>query len=302
MIKHFIFTTALVLAASSPAQTPSPAMPSSGTVTIQEMLVTGHSGLKLHSLAMITQGKVTTGVDESFLPGFKTCANDTAAPVRSITARLLGQHFVQNQDQPNPEAVALLTKLSQDETQDVRYNAVYFGLSQIKDKSSEIVDLLINLATTNRDPALYERIIESLEPNQQQVTELLDKKLAESDNVAFFEIYKDFTGKTPALTEKFMNMPSSRPRVFVFNSEGSDAEANKAKLEKELIKAGLQEPDVLISGSGENHVLLVKTYLVKDYKAVETNAADHSEFKLSQSMWLTPQLETQIDALRKTKK
>ena len=57
-----------------PAATNAPAGPK--TISLQEMLVIGHSGLKLHSLAMITQGKATDGVDESFLPGFKATLQD----------------------------------------------------------------------------------------------------------------------------------------------------------------------------------------------------------------------------------
>lgn len=282
-----------------PASTNAPSAPK--TISVQEMLVIGHSGLKLHSLAMITQGKVEGGVDESFLPGFKVCADDTATPVRSVTARLLGQNFVQGKDTPNPEALELLVKLAKDESSDVSYNAVYHGLTEIKNKSPEIVSLLIEVASENREHGLYDRVAKSLEGNRDQVISVLDKKLADGNNIAIYEIYEDLTGKPPANAEKYLDMPSSRPRVFIFKAKDGDQNAAKSELEKALKTAGLTNPGVEISGSGENYVLMVKTYITKDYKLIEKEFSDNPSFDLMQDMWLSPELEIQIDSMKKKK-
>ena len=268
------------------------------TISLQEMLVIGPSGLKLHSLAMITQGKAKDGVDESFLPGFKVCSEDCATTVRSLTARLLGQHFVEGKETPNPEAVSLLIKLGQDESSDVRYSAVYHGLTQIQNKSPETVELLIDVAVSNREQGLYERIIQSLEGDREQVVRILDKKLKDSDDIAIYEIYEDLAGKKPAGAEKYLDMPSSRPKMFIFKGGGDDAEAFKAELESELDSIGIEAPEPSISGVGENYVLLLKTYLTKDRIAIEEAFSDHGKFKITQEMWLTPKLEIQIDAMR----
>ena len=268
------------------------------TISLQEMLVIGPSGLKLHSLAMITQGKAKDGVDESFLPGFKVCSEESATPVRSVTARLLGQHFVEGKETPNPEAVSLLIKLGQDESSDVRYSAVYHGLTQIQNKSPETVELLIDVAVSNREQGLYERIIQSLEGDREQVVRILDKKLKDGDDIATYEIYEDLAGKKPAGAEKYLDMPSSRPKMFIFKGGGDDAEAFKAELESELDSIGIEALEPSISGVGENYVLLLKTYLTKDRIAIEEAFADHGKFKITQEMWLTPKLEIQIDAMR----
>jgi len=280
-----------------PAATNAPAGPK--TISLQEMLVIGQSGMKLHSLAMITQGKAKGGVDESFLPGFKVCSEDSATPVRSVTARLLGQYFVEGKESPNPEAVTLLIKLGQDESSDVRYSAVYHGLTQIQNKSAEIIALLIDIASANREQGLYERIAQSLESNREQVVQILDKKLAESDNIATYEIYEDLAEKKPANADKYLEMPSSRPKMFIFKGGGEDAEAFKADLETELGSIGIEAPELSISGVGENYVLMLKTYLTKDRIAVESAFADPGKFKITQDMWLTPELEIQIEAMRK---
>jgi hypothetical protein len=311
MNRYPVFAAAAILCstacAESPAPTPASPIPTNApapqkSISIQEMLVIGHSGMKLHSLAMITQGKVQDGVDESFLPGFKTCSEDSAIPVRSIAARLLGQYFVEGQENPNPEAVALLIKLAGDESSDVRYNAVYHGLSRIQNKSPEIVEQLIKVAAGNREQGLYERIVQSLKENQAEAIRVMDALLAEDGHVAIYEIYEDLAGKPPVNADHYLDLPSSRPRLFIFKGEGADAEAFRLELEKTLKAVGLQDPGLQVSGSGENYVILLKTYLTKDYKTVEKEFSDHEEFKITQDMWLTPELEIQIEAMRKAMK
>ncbi len=290
-------TTASVALAQSPV-VPTNAPTGPKTISIQEMLVIGHSGMKLHSLAMITQGKVKGGVDETFMPGFKVCAEDKATPVRSVAARIMGQNLVAGLDKPNPEAVELLMKLAQDEAADVRFNAVYHGLAQLNHKSDEVVALLLDVAAANREHSLYDRIAESLEDSRERTTQILDKKLKEEDSIATFEIYADMTGKQPPDNDKFLDMPSSRPKMFIFKGSADDAEAYKAELATELKALGVKEPNLFVSGVGANHVLLLKTYLTKDRLAVEKAFAKPGKFTLTQDMWLTPELEIQIEAMQ----
>jgi hypothetical protein len=287
----------VALAEKPVPQTNAPSAPK--TISIQEMLVVGNSGMRLHSLAMITQGNVAGGIDTSFLPGLKACSEDPATPVRSIAARVMGQDLVAGLDEPNPEAVGLLMKLATDESADVRYSAVYHGLTQIKKKPNKVVALLIDVAAANRERGLYDRIVDSLKEYQEVSARILDQKLKDGNNIALYEIYEDLTGRQPSDAEKYLAMPSSRPRMFIFKGKGGDAEAFKAELESELRSMGIQNPDLFISGVGDNYVLLLKTYLTQDRLAVEKAFADHGTFKISQDMWLTPELEIQIDSMRK---
>lgn len=300
MIKRtlcLVMTVASVaMAEQTVAPTNAPTTPK--TISIQEMLVIGHSGMKLHSLAMITQGKVKGGVDESFMPGFKVCAEDPATPVRSVAARIMGQNLVAGLDEPNPEAVELLMKLATDESSDVRFNAVYHGLSQLNTKSDEMVALLLDVAAANREHNLYDRIAESLKDSQAQAIEILDQKMKSDDSIATFEIYADMTGKQPPNSEKFLDMPSSRPKIFIFKGGTDDAEAYQAELASELKGLGIENPELFVSGVGSNHVLLLKTYVTKDRIAVEKAFSKPGKFTLTQEMWLTPELEIQIDAMR----
>ena len=273
----------------------------SSSTSVQEMLVTGPPHMKFHSLAMISQGNIKGVVDESYLPGFTVCSDDSSSAIRGITAQLLGRHFIQGKETPNPEAVDLLIKLSGDESSDVRFNAVYHGLSQIQNKSDENLNLLINLATTQREQSLYDRIAESLENDRERVTAILDKKLRDGDDIAIYEIYEDLTGKNPANADKYLAMPSSRPRLFIFTGEASDPEVVKTELEKILKAEGIENPDVTLSGMGENYVLFLKTYITGDYLTIERVFSDHPEFKITQEMWLTPEMEIHIETMQKVK-
>ncbi len=183
----------------------------------------------------------------------------------------------------------------------MRYSAVYHGLTQIKNKSAENVALLLDIALANREQSLYQRIVDSLIEYPAVAARILDQKLAEENNIAVFEIYEDMTGGKPPNTAKYLEMPSSRPRMFIFKGAGNDSEALKAELERELKSVGIENPSVNISGVGQNYVLLFKTYLTKDYLTVEKVFSDHGKFTITQDMWLTPELEIQIDAMQESK-
>lgn len=279
--------------APTPENNPTPSP--SATISVQEMLVSGPTQLKMHSLAMISQNNVKGEIDESYLPGLTVCAEDPNDPLRIISAELLGKHFIQGKEEPNPEAVALLIKLAADNSSHVRYNAAYQGLCQINTKSDEILSLLIDLASKDKD--LSGKIAESVKPDVKRVVKILDEKLKEGNNVAAYEVYQELTGEEPPYSEKYLNVPSSLPRLFIFKSAGSDLAKYQADLEKALKAAGIDQPGLSRSGSENNQVILLKTYLTKDRLIVEKDFSKHPELAFMQSMWLTPQLENQLKSV-----
>lgn len=283
-----------------PSMVPTNTKPQDGTISIQRMLVTGPPQLKLHSLAMLTQGNFKGEIDESFLPGFKACAEDRSAPIRSVAARIMGEKLVAGREVPNAEAVAILSKLAGDESSDVRFKAVYYGLSQLKQKSDKVISLLIDVATKDREESLYKQIVDSLASDRARVATILDRRLADGDSVAVYEVYEDLAGKKPADHEKYLNMPSSRPRMFIFQGRGEDAEAYKAELASALKAAGIERPELVVSGQGANYVVLLQTYLTKDRLAVEEQFMNHETHTVSQDMWLTPELEIQLQRMSET--
>ncbi|MBN2683895.1 MAG: HEAT repeat domain-containing protein [Pontiellaceae bacterium] len=293
-------TPAAAPSEEKPAQATAPTgnpTPSPSSISVQEMLVSGPTQLKMHSLAMISQNNVSGEIDESYLPGLTACAEDPNDPLRIISAELLGKHFVQGKENPNLEAVALLIKLASDKSAHVRYNAAYHGLCQMKTKSDEILSLLIDLASKDKEQNLAAKIAESVKPDVKRVIKMLDEKLKAGNNVAAFEVYKELTGQEPPYSEKYLNVPSSLPRLFVFKADGADLEQFQADLEKALKDAGMDQPGLTRSGSEDNQVILLKTYLTKDRLIVEKEFSNHPELAFMQSMWLTPQMENQLKSV-----
>jgi hypothetical protein len=310
-MKHFPLWITVALVTSSaygapPITTPiKPQIPKNapagGTISVQEMLKTGPTQLKMHSLMMVQQGNISGPVDNTYLPGLLICAQDPDALLRSFAARILGEHFVANQDNPNPEALNMLIDLTQDPSVDVRFNATYYGLAQVKNMTPELAEQLIDIAAIERKPELQDRIIVALANFKPQVIEIFNRKLAGNNSIAYFEIYEEFTGQEPQNADHYLDMPSSRPHLMIIKPTEKDAETAKSTLTTALEKAGLKNPSVTISGSGNNFVLTLTTYITRDYQTARKLLAQNEDFSTMQDMWLTPELELQIDAMRNAK-
>lgn len=303
MKTRLIFSIALTATLASTAEPstapkiPAGAVPSENKSTsVQDMLASGPAQLKMHSLSIILQGNLGQ-IDESYLPGLNACAQDNSPAIRSMAAKVLGIQYVQEKDTPNPAALDLLLALTEDPSADVRFNAIYYGLSQIKNKSPEDAELLIDFAAQEQKPALQDRIIVSLAGYQPQVEDILNKKLQGENAIAYFEIYEEFTGKEAPNAEKFLDMPSSRPRLFVVKAKKDKAEKAQSSLSKELKKGGIENPQIKISGNGDNFVLMVTTYITRDGQATKKLLEADDRYGIIQEMLLTPELEVQLDTM-----
>ena len=304
MIKQTLFTALIAFSVSALAETSTPTnvpSPGSGGVSVQEMLVIGHPMIKMHALSMISQGNIKGSVDESYLPGLKACSEENMPPLRSFAARLLGQHFIQGQEPPDKAALEILMTLSRDESSDVRFSAVFYGLTQVKHKSPELIDQLIDISAKEPNLALQDRITTSLTNDQSQVTRFLNEKLKGDHALIYYEIYEAFTGKQPPNADQFLDMPSSRPHLIIVTSSDQSAEAAEAALTEELKKAGVKNPSIEITGKGDHYVLMLTTYLVRDYQTAKEILSNHSTFSITQDIWLSPELETQIESMREAR-
>lgn len=292
---------ALSFGEPTPASTNSIPPSNATSISIQEILISGPPQLKMYALSMISQGKIKGGIDETYLPGLISCADGPSAPLKCVSVRLLGENFIQDIESPNPEVVAALQELSNDESPDVRFNAIYYGLARIKNVTPDLAEQLIEIAAKERTPALQESIVAALTNHTPLVIEILNSKLATENSVAYFELYETFTGEKPPNADKYLDMPSSRPHLIVIKPEGNDIETARSALLAELKKAGLKNPNVNISGTDNMHVLLLTTYITRDYQNAELLLSNHEQFSIMQDLWLTPELEIQIEEMKKSK-
>ncbi|MDZ8117923.1 HEAT repeat domain-containing protein [Pontiella agarivorans] len=269
-------------------------------LSIQGALTFGPTPMKMHALSTITQHRIKGAVDETYLPGFKACAEDTSPAVRSLAAKMLGEYYIQNQPAPNPEALQTLEKLASDPSADVRYNALFSGLTEVVQKSDNLVKQLVDAAAVNREEGLYAKIIESLSKNKDTASAYIEEQLKTGTSIAYYEIYTDLMKKKPADSEQYRDLPSSQPQLFVFTTGKADKELSAVNLKKWVENLGIQSSHVEVSGYAGQRVLLLTTYITRDNEKVLDNLSGlPADISYMSKFWLTPKLATDIEMVRK---
>lgn len=290
----------MLSAASATAISSTNTLPPIKAISIQTMLTTGSTPMKMHALSTISRGKIKGQIDATFLPGFKACAKDESNVIRSLAASMLGRFFIKNVDTPNPEAVIILEQLALDGAADVRFNALYHGLTEIQNKSDQLIRALIDAAAINREEELYEKIIASLGSNKALSSAYLDDKLREGSSIAYYEIYKDLMGERPSEANKYQDQPSSQPQLYVFTTKNDNKEEAASRLANWTTKLGIESYNVEVSGYAGQRVLLLTTYITRDNESVMKHIPEINEdFEFLQKFWLTSKLSTEIELVRR---
>ena len=112
--------------------------------SIKDILIDGPAQMKLHALAMITQGKINDELDESYLEAFEECISENSVPVKLTIARILSRHYVDNHKTVSQKVIDLLIILSTDENILVAEAAINEGLIKLDEKNHEINEIIKN--------------------------------------------------------------------------------------------------------------------------------------------------------------
>lgn len=88
--------------------------------TVKEMLISGSQHMKLHALAMITQGKINDDLDSSYIKGLSVCSKEDVVAIRLTTAQILCDYYIKNDKKINPEVLDMLNLFSKDENHLIR--------------------------------------------------------------------------------------------------------------------------------------------------------------------------------------
>lgn len=168
---------------------------------LREVLMSGSSDERFQALQTILEKRIALIMDDSFLAAFAKCAEDTNPRVRVQTTIIAGHRWIWEapQDQ-HPEAMRLMLKLSKDDDRDVRFNAVYYGLSTVREKSDEIIERLLEMAFADREPNLFHRIEWGLRNDRERVAKMLNEYIAgkdKDDARAAREVFKQLTEAEP---------------------------------------------------------------------------------------------------------
>lgn len=150
---------------------------------LQKRLIEGDSKTRFEMFHEFYRNNVTLVLDDSFKEAFEACAKDTDMRVRRELARLVGGSMIWSAKKQSPMAVALLREMLRDSDRDVRYNAVYHGLSTVRNRSEEQVAELLELIRDDREPNLFQRVIWGLQDDKEKVKTVLEQwKAKETDS------------------------------------------------------------------------------------------------------------------------
>lgn len=283
----------LAVALTSTAQLPVPSSPNENIVSVKEMLISGPPQLKMHSLAMITQKRIPGTIDASYLNAFAACSTNSMAPIRSITARILGEYFIQDQTNPEVRALEMLLTLAQDANADVRFSAVALGLCKLQSMTPEVLKTLITIATTDRRAPLLEAIQNTV-ADLPESKQYLEKKLQSQADIAYYELYRELMDDEPIHTAAYLDLPSSRPRLFVFSTGNAEPQTAALELQRQLKEIGIEHNLIQSNDPQATSMLMLKTFITKEYIEVEKHFTNHDQFPITQALWVTPEIEVQL--------
>lgn len=169
----------------------------------RETLLTGGSGARYEVLSTIQRNRLAEILEDSFVPALRAAGGDPDPKVRNEVARIAGYRWVWSAQQQDPNVIELMLKLSSDSNREVRSNAVYYGLSVVRDKSESVIRRLVSLALADQEQNFYGRIVwglkGSMRADRQLVERVLTRELedagTDAKRAAVHRLFKDVLGE-----------------------------------------------------------------------------------------------------------
>ena len=270
---------------------------------IRTQLRQGDSTTRLELFRQIQSEGITLILDDSFLTAFSACAQDKDPKVRAQVARTVGGHWVWSAKEQSAEAIDLMLQLSRDPVRNVRTEAVYFGLSTVRDKSERVVARLLELAYEDREWNLFGRITWGLQRDRAMAKRLLEQAMDQLDThpetaVAAYQIYTDVMGSAAPDPERFKGLEEEHGKdhsiLIVFSAKGPTTNQDPEAFTEALQNALPKEADSkLLSGlivSDDSPTLVghleVDTVETRDTLKAILDKSPH--FQLAQVIWTSP--------------
>ncbi len=207
---------------------------------IKEALANGNSEKRKKTLLLIQKERISLIMDDSFISVLAACGKDEDYAVRNQIAQIVGGKWIWSAQSQNPEAIELMLSLSQDNNREVRYNAVYYGLSTIRNKNEKVIRRLLEMAFEDREPNLYGRIAWGLKTDRKSVAEILEGYInGTNPELARHarEVTKDMTGISTAISEvsaKKSDQASTSPESLDIKKMELEVETHYAKAHPEI--------------------------------------------------------------------
>ena len=173
---------------------------------LRQQLLTSDSESRLAALKLTQRHGLSALMDDSFLKAMSACAQDPDHRVRREVARIAGGRWIWGNKEQPLEAIRLMLQLSGDEDRDIRYQAVYFGLSTVREKTEDVLRRLTEIALSDHESNMYGRIVWGLRTSVRTDSKLLEQVLeqhlgkSESDSrrmAAIYFLHKDLFKTAP---------------------------------------------------------------------------------------------------------
>ena len=261
-------------------------------ISIDEMLISGPTQLKMHALIQISQNQINEDYNENLIEALTVTSTNSDIAIRTLTAKSVGKLFIQNKKHPNDKAIKILFKLSEDINSEVSLSAIK-ELCKIKEMHNDLIEKLIRIIEHDRRQIVIDTVKNRIS-DLPESKKYLEKEIQSKTNINCYEIYKEFYNEEPKQYKKFINLQSSRPRLLIFGPFNSDTEYKILELKRRLKKIGINR-DIIKSTDSKNTIVILKTYTPFELIEVEKLISDDNNFKIIQSIWLTDEIESQLN-------
>jgi hypothetical protein len=217
----------------------------------RNVLATGESDARRELLELLLRERIYLAMDKSFIPAFAGAAKDPDVRVRELVTIIAGDHWVWKSKNQPEAAIDLMLQLSHDPERKVRYNANYYGLSTIRNRTEPVVERMLELAMSDgiNDQDFRRRITWGLKNDQKISRRILNRWISQWDKdrirAAFaYGFYLDQfaeQAETPEGMAALIEAPDKEAALVVVLGPTTGAKFASAKEFADTTKAALPE-------------------------------------------------------------
>jgi beta-lactamase regulating signal transducer with metallopeptidase domain/nitrous oxidase accessory protein NosD len=277
---------------------------------LQQQLLTGDSGSRLKVFDTIQRNGIGALMDDAFLDAMEACAKDPDREVRNQVARIAGGRWVWGSQEQSPRAIALMCVLAADEDREVRYNAVYFGLSVVRQKDRPIVEQLVEMALKDHEPNLYGRIVwglRGLKADQQGLLRqvLADRpgrmSLSQHDKASLHFLYKAILEIAPPIDWGLQEAAGMYPEdLFIVTVSGKEGAPSMGvddlwREVKACLPSGLAAERIPHPNPAKTNLCLVGVRGKEAADGIKKAIEGHSLLRLGQVELLPPEIQLYLE-------
>ena len=126
-------------------------------ISIDEMLISGPTQLKMHALIQISENQINEDYNENLIEALTVTSTNSDIAIRTLTAKSVGKLFIQNKKHPNDKAIKILFKLSEDINSEVSLSAIK-ELCKIKEMHNDLIEKLIRIIEHDRRQIIIDTV------------------------------------------------------------------------------------------------------------------------------------------------